>query len=58
MPGSWSSEDLAQAIEGLLWDLAERKRFASENAQLTGRSLQGGRLMALMFPTVMLIQNG
>jgi len=30
VPGSWSFEDLAQAIEGLLWDLAERKRFFQE----------------------------
>ncbi|MGH7862647.1 MAG: ABC transporter ATP-binding protein, partial [Candidatus Dormibacteraceae bacterium] len=35
----------------------ETQRFASANAELTGTALRAGRLMALIFPTVMLILN-
>lgn len=35
----------------------EGRRFAAANAALTGTSLQAGRLMAAMFPTVTLIIN-
>jgi ATP-binding cassette subfamily B multidrug efflux pump len=35
----------------------EIDRFGSANAALTGTALRVGRLMALMFPTVMLISN-
>ncbi|MQA82884.1 MAG: ATP-binding cassette domain-containing protein [Streptosporangiales bacterium] len=35
----------------------ERDRFAVANDELTGTALRAGRLMALMFPTVMLVLN-
>jgi len=36
----------------------EAKRFGEANAALTSTALQAGRLMVLIFPTVMLILNG
>ena len=36
----------------------ETQRFEGANAELTTTSLTGGRLMALMFPIVMLVING
>jgi ATP-binding cassette, subfamily B, multidrug efflux pump len=35
----------------------ERERFKQANLDLTGTALRAGRLMALMFPTVMLVFN-
>ena len=35
----------------------ETQRFASGNAELTDSAVRAGRLMALMFPTVMLVFN-
>jgi len=35
----------------------ESKRFASSNEQLTSVALRGGRLMGMMFPTVIVIVN-
>ena len=35
----------------------EAGRFGEANAELTETSLRAGRLMALMFPTVMLVLN-
>jgi ATP-binding cassette, subfamily B, multidrug efflux pump len=35
----------------------ETRRFAAGNAELTDTALRSGRLMALMFPTVMLVFN-
>ena len=36
---------------------AERQRFGQANAELTATALTTGRLMAVMFPIVMLVQN-
>lgn len=46
-----------RVIRAFVRDTHERERFAEENEQLREVSLGVGRLMALMFPTVMLIVN-
>ncbi|TDD54125.1 ABC transporter ATP-binding protein [Nonomuraea terrae] len=46
-----------RVIRAFVRDRHERERFAVANEQLTDVSLKVGRLMALMFPTVMLVVN-
>ncbi|PRX61782.1 ATP-binding cassette subfamily B protein [Nonomuraea fuscirosea] len=46
-----------RVIRAFVRDRHERERFAVANEQLTDVSLRVGRLMALMFPTVMLVVN-
>ncbi|GAB2933352.1 ABC transporter ATP-binding protein [Nonomuraea fastidiosa] len=46
-----------RVIRAFVRDQHERERFAVANDQLTDVSLKAGRLMALMFPSVMLIVN-
>lgn len=46
-----------RVIRAFVRDKHERERFGDNNDQLTDVSLRVGRLMALMFPTVMLVVN-
>ncbi len=46
-----------RVIRAFVRDDRERARFGVANAELTDVSLRVGRLMALMFPTVMLLVN-
>jgi ATP-binding cassette subfamily B protein len=46
-----------RVIRAFVRDGAERSRFAVANGQLFDVSLGAGRLMALMFPSVMLVTN-
>ncbi|MBT2227749.1 ABC transporter ATP-binding protein [Nonomuraea sp. NEAU-A123] len=46
-----------RVIRAFVRDKHERERFAVANEQLTDVSLRVGRLMALMFPSVMLVVN-
>ncbi|MEV5894375.1 ABC transporter ATP-binding protein [Nonomuraea fuscirosea] len=46
-----------RVIRAFVRDRHERERFAVANERLTDVSLRVGRLMALMFPTVMLVVN-
>ncbi|HXP22187.1 MAG TPA: ABC transporter ATP-binding protein [Streptosporangiaceae bacterium] len=46
-----------RVIRAFVRDLHERDRFAGTNTQLFNVSLGTGRLMALMFPSVMLVLN-
>ena len=46
-----------RVIRAFVRDEHEQERFAGANAQLTDVSLKVGKLMALMFPIVMLIVN-
>jgi ATP-binding cassette, subfamily B, multidrug efflux pump len=46
-----------RVIRAFVRDEHERTRFAAANTDLTDVSLRVGRLMALMFPTVMLVIN-
>ncbi|WP_043622739.1 ABC transporter ATP-binding protein [Nonomuraea candida] len=46
-----------RVIRAFVRDRHERERFAVANAELTDVSLKVGRLMALMFPSVMLVVN-
>jgi ATP-binding cassette, subfamily B, multidrug efflux pump len=46
-----------RVIRAFVRDEHEQERFASANTQLTDVSLKVGKLMALMFPIVMLIVN-
>ncbi|KUJ65329.1 multidrug ABC transporter ATP-binding protein [Streptomyces albus subsp. albus] len=46
-----------RVIRAFVRDRHERERFEGANAQLLDVSLRGGRLMALMFPSVMLVVN-
>ncbi|WP_433212751.1 ABC transporter ATP-binding protein [Microtetraspora malaysiensis] len=46
-----------RVIRAFVRDQHERERFGVANGQLTDVSLRVGRLMALMFPTVMLVVN-
>jgi ATP-binding cassette, subfamily B, multidrug efflux pump len=47
-----------RVVRAFVRERDEAKRFAEANAQLTSTALQAGRLMVLIFPTVMLILNG
>ncbi|MCF6475801.1 ABC transporter ATP-binding protein [Nonomuraea sp. MG754425] len=46
-----------RVIRAFVRDRYERERFGADNDRLTEVSLQVGRLMALMFPVVMLVVN-
>jgi ATP-binding cassette, subfamily B, multidrug efflux pump len=46
-----------RVIRAFVRDEREQARYAAANTELTDVSLRAGRLMALMFPTVMLIVN-
>jgi len=46
-----------RVIRAFVRDEGERRRFAGANTELFGVSLGVGRLMALMFPSVMLVVN-
>jgi ATP-binding cassette, subfamily B, multidrug efflux pump len=46
-----------RVVRAFVHEPFERRRFASANAELTTTGLRAGRLMALMFPTVMLVMN-
>ncbi|GAA2801987.1 ABC transporter ATP-binding protein [Streptomyces showdoensis] len=46
-----------RVIRAFVKDDYERERFAGSNAELTEVSMSTGRLMALMFPTVMTVVN-
>ncbi|CAM3852703.1 ABC transporter ATP-binding protein [Smaragdicoccus niigatensis] len=46
-----------RVIRAFVREEVETKRFADANAELTETSLKVGRLMAIMFPTVMMIGN-
>jgi ATP-binding cassette, subfamily B, multidrug efflux pump len=47
-----------RVVRAFVRERDEANRFAEANAQLTSTALQVGRLMVLIFPTVMLILNG
>ncbi|GAB2647265.1 ABC transporter ATP-binding protein [Saccharopolyspora gloriosae] len=46
-----------QVIRAFNKDVHEQRRFGEANAELTGTALRVGNLMALMFPTVMIVVN-
>ncbi|MEO6825750.1 MAG: ABC transporter ATP-binding protein [Microbacteriaceae bacterium] len=46
-----------RVVRAFVRERAETKRFATANRELTATSLGTGRLMALMFPIVMLVLN-
>ncbi|MBT2382426.1 ABC transporter ATP-binding protein [Streptomyces sp. ISL-11] len=46
-----------RVIRAFVRDTHERERFRSANTELMDVSLRAGRLMSLMFPTVMLVVN-
>jgi ATP-binding cassette subfamily B protein len=46
-----------RVVRAFVREPLETKRFAQANAELTDTALRAGRLMALMFPTVMLVLN-
>ena len=46
-----------RVVRAFVREPLETKRFAKANAELTDSALRAGRLMALMFPVVMLVVN-
>ncbi|WP_395728402.1 ABC transporter ATP-binding protein [Nakamurella sp.] len=46
-----------RVVRAFVREPLETKRFATANAELTDSALRAGRLMALMFPVVMLVVN-
>ncbi|MET0965687.1 MAG: ABC transporter ATP-binding protein [Nakamurella sp.] len=46
-----------RVVRAFVREPLETKRFADANAELTDTAIRAGRLMALMFPTVMLVLN-
>ena len=46
-----------RVVRAFVREPLETRRFADANAELTDTALRAGRLMALMFPTVMLVLN-
>jgi ATP-binding cassette subfamily B multidrug efflux pump len=46
-----------RVVRAFVREPVERERFSQANSDLTGTSLRVGRLMALMFPTVMIVLN-
>ena len=46
-----------RVVRAFVREGAERRRFGHANGQLTATALTSGRLMAVMFPIVMLVQN-
>ncbi len=47
-----------RVVRAFVQECDEAERFGEANAALTSTALQAGRLMVLIFPTVMLILNG
>lgn len=47
-----------RVVRAFVRERAERERFGRANAELTASALKGGRLMAAMFPVILLVQNG
>jgi ATP-binding cassette subfamily B protein len=47
-----------RVVRAFVREPAEVDRFAGSNSELTATSLNAGRLMALMFPIVLLVLNG
>jgi ATP-binding cassette subfamily B multidrug efflux pump len=47
-----------RVVRAFVRERHEVRRFGAVNAELTDTSLRAGRLMALMFPTVVLVLNG
>jgi ATP-binding cassette subfamily B multidrug efflux pump len=47
-----------RVVRAFVREPSERARFAEANAGLTGTALRAGRLMAVMFPLIITIQNG
>ncbi|MFP3907596.1 MAG: ABC transporter ATP-binding protein, partial [Acidimicrobiales bacterium] len=47
-----------RVVRAFVREPAERERFARANEGLTATALRSGRLMAVMFPLVLLVQNG
>ena len=47
-----------RVVRAFVRERHEARRFGAVNAELTDTSLRAGRLMALMFPTVVLVLNG
>jgi ATP-binding cassette subfamily B protein len=47
-----------RVVRAFVSERDETQRFGGANADLTGTALRAGRLMVLIFPTVMLILNG
>jgi ATP-binding cassette subfamily B protein len=46
-----------RVVRAFVREPVEQRRFADANVELTTTALRAGRLMALMFPTVMLVMN-
>ena len=46
-----------RVVRAFVREPVERQRFGAANADLTETALRTGRLLALMFPTVMLVLN-
>ena len=46
-----------RVVRAFVREPEEKRRFNEGNTRLTGTALKGGRLMALMFPTVTLVVN-
>ena len=46
-----------RVVRAFVREPVEQRRFADANTELTTTALRAGRLMALMFPTVMLVMN-
>ncbi|MCJ7827083.1 MAG: ABC transporter ATP-binding protein/permease, partial [Demequinaceae bacterium] len=46
-----------RVVRAFVREPVERARFAKANADVTGSALKAGRLMVMMFPTVMLVLN-
>ncbi|MGY6501464.1 MAG: ABC transporter ATP-binding protein [Acidimicrobiales bacterium] len=47
-----------RVVRAFVREPAERRRFAAANAELTGTALASGRLMAVLFPLILMVQNG
>jgi ATP-binding cassette subfamily B multidrug efflux pump len=47
-----------RVVRAFVREPAERERFSEANADVTDTALRAGRLMAFMFPTVVLVLNG
>jgi ATP-binding cassette, subfamily B, multidrug efflux pump len=47
-----------RVVRAFVREPAERARFEEANASLTATALRSGRLMAVMFPLILMVQNG
>jgi ATP-binding cassette, subfamily B, multidrug efflux pump len=47
-----------RVVRAFVREPSERERFGEANAGLTGTALRTGRLMAVMFPLILTVQNG